>query len=64
MRELAGSSNVPSTTSTKFRSSRRMNRFVLLLRRKWIDQDLDSRVIRVNTPGRRELHERFGIAIR
>jgi len=36
----------------------------LLTRRKWIDQDLDSRVLRVNAAGRAGLRERFGVAVR
>lgn len=34
----------------------------LLLRRRWLEQDLDSRVLRVTAAGRRELHGRFGIS--
>jgi DNA-binding transcriptional ArsR family regulator len=33
----------------------------LLVRRHWVDQDLDSRVLRVTAAGRRELRGRFGI---
>ncbi len=33
-----------------------------LLRRRWVDQDLDSRVLRVTAAGRRELRARFGIS--
>jgi DNA-binding transcriptional ArsR family regulator len=34
----------------------------LLLRRRWVDQDLDSRVLRVTSSGQRELRARFDIA--
>jgi DNA-binding transcriptional ArsR family regulator len=33
----------------------------LLERRRWVDQDLDSRVLRLTAAGRRELDRRFGI---
>jgi hypothetical protein len=33
-----------------------------LLRRRWVDQDLDSRVLRVTAAGHRELRARFGIS--
>jgi DNA-binding transcriptional ArsR family regulator len=35
----------------------------LALRRRWVAQDLDSRILRVTSPGRRELSARFGIAV-
>jgi hypothetical protein len=34
----------------------------LALRRKWVDQDLDSRILRVTPAGGRELRARLGIA--
>jgi len=34
----------------------------LLVRRRWVDQDLDSRILRVTPIGRRELNARLGIA--
>lgn len=33
----------------------------LLLRRRWVDQDLDSRILRVTAAGRRELSARLGV---
>jgi len=35
----------------------------LALRRRWVVQDLDSRILRVTASGRRELLARFGIAV-
>jgi DNA-binding transcriptional ArsR family regulator len=35
----------------------------LALRRRWVEQDLDSRILRVTSAGRRELLARFGVAI-
>jgi len=35
----------------------------LALRKKWLDQDLDSRALEVTRLGRRELHSRFGIEL-
>jgi len=32
-----------------------------MLQRKWVDQDLDSRALRVTSAGRRELGKRFDI---
>jgi DNA-binding transcriptional ArsR family regulator len=34
----------------------------LLVRRRWVDQDLDSRILRVTATGRRELQARLGVA--
>jgi DNA-binding transcriptional ArsR family regulator len=33
------------------------------LRKKWVSQDLDSRILRVTATGRRELMSRFGLAV-
>lgn len=35
----------------------------LALRRKWVDQDLDSRALRITSRGRREMQARFGLHI-
>jgi hypothetical protein len=35
----------------------------MMLRRRWIDQDLDSRILRVTAAGRRELPGRLGIVL-
>jgi DNA-binding transcriptional ArsR family regulator len=35
----------------------------LLLRRRWVDQDLDSRILRVTAAGRRELRGRLGVTL-
>jgi DNA-binding transcriptional ArsR family regulator len=35
----------------------------LLLHRRWIDQDLDSRIVRVTTAGRRELRAKLGVVM-
>jgi hypothetical protein len=33
----------------------------MMLRRRWIDQDLDSRILRVTAAGRRELPAKLGL---
>ena len=35
----------------------------LAVRRKWVDRDLDSRILSVTPAGRREMRARFGIAV-